>query len=120
MTNGIVVVLGQFGNNFGAGMSGGTAYLLDENGMFGKLHNPEMIKGLPLENAEDIKVVQSLIYKHLEKTDSARAREILDRWDHYRPLFVKVVPKIEPVPVPPEDEMPVEPAIADKATAAAD
>ncbi len=112
MTNGLVIVLGKFGNNFGAGMSGGSAYLLDEQGMFEKLHNPEMIKGLPLDDAEDIKLVQGLIYKHLERTDSARAREILDRWDHYRPLFVKVAPKVEPVAVPPEDEAPVELASA--------
>jgi glutamate synthase (NADPH/NADH) large chain/glutamate synthase (ferredoxin) len=104
MTNGLVVVLGGFGKNFGAGMSGGTAYLLDEAKAFEKLHNPEMIKGVPLESEEDIKALQSMIYQHLEKTDSARAKDILDRWEHFRPLFVKVLPKVEPVPLPPEEE----------------
>ncbi len=112
MTNGMVLVLGSFGKNFGAGMSGGTAYLLDEAGMFGKLHNSEMIKGVPLTEVEDIKTVQQLIYKHLERTESFRAKDILDRWDHFLPMFVKVLPKVEPVPVPPEDEPAPEPAVA--------
>ena len=65
-----------------------------------------------LDQPDDIKAVQALIYEHLEKTDSARAKDILDRWDHFRPLFVKVVPKVEPVAVPPEDEPAVEGAPA--------
>lgn len=104
MTNGLVLVLGSFGKNFGAGMSGGTAYLLDEAGMFEKLHNSEMIKGSQLTEVEDIKAVQQLIYQHLERTESVRAKDILDRWEHFQPLFVKVSPKVEPVPIPPEDE----------------
>ncbi len=119
MTNGMVVVLGVFGKNFGAGMSGGNAYLLDEQGAFEKLHNPEMIKGVPLDDPEDIKMVQGLIYQHLEKTDSARAKDILDRWDHFHPLFVKVQPKVEPVPVPPEEEpLPAAEAASSSKTAA--
>ncbi|CAN5790706.1 glutamate synthase large subunit [soil metagenome] len=106
MTNGLVAVLGTFGKNFGAGMSGGTAYLLDELGMFEKLHNNEMIRGASVSSPEDIKQLQELIYKHLEKTDSARAKDILDNWEHYRALFVKVVPKVEPVAVPPDEELP--------------
>jgi glutamate synthase (NADPH/NADH) large chain/glutamate synthase (ferredoxin) len=104
MTNGLVIVLGAFGKNFGAGMSGGIAYLLDEEGLFPQLHNPEMIRGSALIDPLDIKLVQSYIYQHLEKTESPRARDILDRWDHFAPLFVKVTPKVEPVPIPPEDE----------------
>ena len=110
MTNGLVIVLGAFGKNFGAGMSGGIAYLLDEEGLFPKLHNPEMIRGDVLSDVEDIKLLQSQIYKHLEKTESPRARDILDRWDHFCPLFVKVSPKVEPVALPPEEEPVVEKA----------
>ena len=62
-----------------------------------------MIHGTALSDAEDVKVVQFLIYQHLEKTDSARAKDILDRWDHFQPLFVKVTPKIEPLRIP-DDE----------------
>ena len=104
MTNGLVVVLGVFGKNFGAGMSGGVAYLLDEDGMFEKLHNPEMIRGSKVTDPEDVTQLQNLIYKHLDKTDSARAKDILDRWTHFGPLFVKVTPKVEPVALPPEEE----------------
>jgi glutamate synthase domain-containing protein 2/glutamate synthase domain-containing protein 1/glutamate synthase domain-containing protein 3 len=116
MTNGLVLVLGSFGRNFGAGMSGGVAYLLDEQGMFAQLHNPEMIRGTAVTDPEDIKTVQELIYQHLERTESARAKDILDRWDHFLPLFVKVTPKVEPVAVPPEEE-PASPAKAESATA---
>ena len=112
MTNGLVVVLGSFGKNFGAGMSGGRAYLLDEAGMFAKLHNPEMIRGEQVSAPEDVKQVQELITKHLEKTGSVRAKEILEKWDHYGPLFVKVSPKVEPVALPPEEEVVAEPATA--------
>ena len=105
MTNGLVVVLGVFGKNFGAGMSGGVAYLLDESDMFEKLHNPEMIRGTKVTDPEDVTQLQGLIYKHLEKTDSARAKDILDRWTHFGPLFVKVTPKVEPVALPPEEEV---------------
>ncbi|RBP36075.1 glutamate synthase (NADPH/NADH) large chain/glutamate synthase (ferredoxin) [Roseimicrobium gellanilyticum] len=117
MTGGVVAVLGSFGKNFGAGMSGGVAYLLDEAGMFAKLHNPEMIKGGALEAEDDVKALQALIYKHLEKTDSPRARDILDRWDHFGPLFVKVSPKVEPVAVPGEDEPPSDDTLGAKAQA---
>jgi len=118
MTNGLVVVLGSFGKNFGAGMSGGIAYLLDEQGMFESLHNPEMIKGIPVESEEDIKQLQQLVYQHLERTDSARAKDILNRWDHYLPLFVKVVPKIEPVAVPLEEMPPAGEGTAKKEASA--
>lgn len=104
MTNGLVAVLGVFGKNFGAGMSGGTAYLLDENQLFEKLHNSEMIRGAALDCAEDEAQLKELVSKHFEKTQSLRAKEILDRWDHFKPLFVKVVPKVEPVELPAEDE----------------
>jgi len=102
MTNGLVIVLGAFGKNFGAGMSGGNAYLLDELGVFEKYHNPEMIQGGPVSDPEDVTLLKSYIYKHLEKTDSDRARDILEHWDKYGPLFVKVSPKIKPVELPPE------------------
>ncbi|MFZ4764838.1 MAG: glutamate synthase large subunit [Roseimicrobium sp.] len=104
MTGGMVVVLGSFGKNFGAGMSGGCAYLLDEAGLFAQFHNPEMIRGSVLESEDDVKQLQALIARHIEKTASARAKDILDRWEHFQPLFVKVTPKVEPVAVPPEDE----------------
>ena len=113
MTGGVVTVLGTFGKNFGAGMSGGVAYLLDETDSFGVLHNPEMIKSEKVTDPEDINQLQKLVTDHLEKTESLRAKDILDNWDTYLPLFVKVTSKAEPVQVPAEEEIPaVEPAAA--------
>lgn len=106
MTGGVVAILGRFGKNFGAGMSGGVAYLLDEDDMFEKLHNPEMIKGDRLRDPEDINQVKKLIFDHLEKTDSLRAKTILENWAVFEPKFIKVVSKAEPVEVPPEEDTP--------------
>ncbi len=93
MTNGIVVVLGKTGKNFGAGMSGGTAYVWNQTGAFTKLYNDEMIEAVPLEAPEDISMLKSLIASHRESTGSARAAEILDHWDAHQSRFIKVQPK---------------------------
>ena len=110
MTGGLVVVLGSFGKNFGAGMSGGTVYLLDEDGMFGVLHNSEMIKGERLSDPEDINQLKKHIFDHLEKTDSKRAKMILENWAAYEPKFLKVTSKAEPVALPPEEPLAALPA----------
>lgn len=104
MTGGVVAILGTFGKNFGAGMSGGIAYLLDETSSFDALHNSEMIKGEPVTAPEDIEQLKKLVADHLEKTESQRAKDILDNWSTYLPQFVKVVSKAEPVEVPSEEE----------------
>ncbi len=106
MTGGLVVVLGSFGKNFGAGMSGGTAYLLDEHDRFGLLHNKEMIKGEHLSDPEDINQLKKHIYDHLEKTDSQRSKMILENWAAYEAKFIKVTSKAEPVVLPPEEPEP--------------
>jgi len=112
MTGGTVVVLGSFGKNFGAGMSGGVAYLLDETDSFAKLHNAEMIKGDKLSDPEDIHQLKKLIFDHLEKTDSARAKALLENWAAYEPQFIRVTSKAEPVAIPPEEPEPTVPAAA--------
>ncbi|HEX2173385.1 MAG TPA: glutamate synthase large subunit [Dehalococcoidia bacterium] len=102
MTAGTVVVLGETGRNFGAGMSGGTAYVLDEAEQFLLRYNPEMV-GLervtedPAAEAE----LHELIVRHLEETGSARAEEILADWARCRDHFWRVVPH------PPEAKAPV-------------
>jgi glutamate synthase (NADPH/NADH) large chain/glutamate synthase (ferredoxin) len=116
MTGGTVVVLGSFGKNFGAGMSGGVAYLLDETDSFAKLHNAEMIKGEKLSDPEDINQLKKLIFDHLEKTDSARAKDILENWAAYEPKFIRVTSKAEPVAIPAEEP---EPAVTASAPAVA-
>ena len=99
MTNGTVLVLGNTGRNFGAGMTGGTAYVLDLEDTFEKLYNPQLIQVERLSSLEDKQIVKDLAYKHLEATESARAREILGEWARFQPKFWKVSP-LPPVVTP--------------------
>ncbi|MBU3724496.1 MAG: glutamate synthase subunit alpha [Burkholderiaceae bacterium] len=91
MTGGRVVVLGRTGRNFAAGMSGGLAYVFDEDGGFAKRCNTAMVtlEKLP---AEDDGSLKKLIEDHHRWTGSRRAREILDQWPVAREKFIKVFP----------------------------
>jgi glutamate synthase (NADPH/NADH) large chain len=120
MTGGIVVCLGETGRNFAAGMSGGIAYVLDQNGDFEQRCNLAMVELEPITEEDDalealdhqggdlethgrvdvshdmtrfdaIRLKQ-LIGNHLRYTNSARAKAILDNWDEMLPKFVKVMP----------------------------
>ncbi len=93
MTGGHVVVLGPAGSNFGAGMSGGIAYVLDEVGDFPGRVNKQMVDLESLEDAEEIARVRAMIERHLQYTGSARARHVLDNWDDMMPKFVRIMPK---------------------------
>ena len=93
MTGGRVIVLGPAGRNFGAGMSGGVAYVLDERGDFAADVNREMVDVGPMEEPEEIAAVRAMIEKHLNYTKSARARQVLDSWAHMAPKFVRVMPR---------------------------
>jgi glutamate synthase domain-containing protein 2/glutamate synthase domain-containing protein 1/glutamate synthase domain-containing protein 3 len=92
MTGGTVVVLGNTGKNFGAGMTGGHAYVLDLEDRFESLINPALIVIERLTPEDEI-IVKELIYKHLEATESARARDILADWQKYLPHFWNAKPK---------------------------
>jgi glutamate synthase domain-containing protein 3 len=92
MTGGTIVVLGRTGRNFGAGMTGGSAYILDLEERFSDLYNPGLVVAERLTE-EDKVVLQQLIYRHLEATDSARAREILGDWTRFAGAFWKVIPR---------------------------
>ncbi|WJW75679.1 glutamate synthase large subunit [Thiohalobacter sp. IOR34] len=120
MTGGVVVVLGETGRNFAAGMSGGIAYVLDRDGDFERRCNLAMVELEPipeedaaLERLEheggdlethgrvdissdmtrfDAQRLKGLIEKHLHYTNSSVARDILDHWAEYLPRFVKVMP----------------------------
>jgi len=120
MTGGVVVVLGYTGRNFAAGMSGGIAYVLDEDGSFKSRCNMAMVELEPVPAEEtiaeqeyghyndleshgrvdvmsdltskDAERLQVLIANHARYAGSQRATEILGNWDHYRPLFKKVMP----------------------------
>ncbi len=91
MTGGRVIVIGSTGRNFGAGMSGGFAFVLDATRQFKNLCNLGMIELGELDE-DDSSFVQETLREHVARTDSAKARTILSSWDTYRPLFVKVVP----------------------------
>ncbi|MEK6718079.1 MAG: glutamate synthase-related protein, partial [candidate division NC10 bacterium] len=93
MTGGRVVILGRTGRNFAAGMSGGIAYVLDEEGDFERRCNKGMVDLEPLEATEDRELVRDLIRKHAENTQSTRARKVLANWDRMLPKFVKVMPR---------------------------
>jgi len=93
MTGGRVVVLGPTGRNFAAGMSGGVAYVLDENGDFPERCNQEMVDLERLVHADEIATVEGMIWRHALFTGSRRAWRILRRWEDVWPNFVKVMPR---------------------------
>jgi glutamate synthase (ferredoxin) len=93
MTGGHVVVLGPAGRNFGAGMSGGIAYVLDEVGDFPSRVNTQMVDIESLDDTEEILQLRAMIERHLKFTDSARAKHVLDHWDDMVSRFVRVMPK---------------------------
>jgi glutamate synthase (ferredoxin) len=85
MTGGRVVVLGPTGRNFAAGMSGGIAYVLDEDDDFAARCNKEMVLLYRLRYPEEIDFVKDLVFRHAELTGSARARKVLVDWDYFVP-----------------------------------
>ena len=93
MTGGRVIVLGTTGRNFGAGMSGGVGYVIDEAGDFAKRINVQMVGLEKLEAPAEIAEVRAMIERHFDYTKSPRARMILDNWSTWLPKFVKVMPK---------------------------
>jgi glutamate synthase domain-containing protein 3 len=92
MTGGVVVVLGPTGRNFAAGMSGGVAFVLDEEDRFEKLYNPEMVSLEAVELEENMAILRRLVERHLELTGSDTAKRILENWEAMLPKFVKVMP----------------------------
>ncbi len=92
MTGGRVVVLGQTGLNFGAGMSGGLAYVYDEDGLFDTRCNLDMVDLEPVVSEADMAELRGWIEKHAAATGSERAVKMLDAWDETAPRFVKVFP----------------------------
>jgi glutamate synthase (NADPH/NADH) large chain/glutamate synthase (ferredoxin) len=101
MTNGQVVVLGETGKNFAAGMSGGIAYVLDQEDVFEKRCNRTMVTLSRLSNPDEVKTLMGTIYRHLELSESARAKEILGDWARFEPLFWKVQPLPPAAPATP-------------------
>ena len=93
MTGGTVVVLGPTGVNFGAGMTGGVAYVLDEVGDFDLRCNLASIDLATIDaGSDDEKALTGLLREHIRRTLSPLAQRIIDNWCAYRPKFVKVMP----------------------------
>jgi Glutamate synthase domain 3 len=92
MTGGRVVVLGETGRNFAAGMSGGVAYVWDKNHNFDYFCNMEMVELSLIEEASYRKELHELIRQHYLYTGSKLARIMLDDWNHYVEEFIQVVP----------------------------
>ncbi|MFQ5443455.1 MAG: glutamate synthase subunit alpha, partial [Nitrospinales bacterium] len=93
MTGGTVVVLGETGRNFAAGMSGGIAYVLDRDKKFDIHCNKGLVDLLPVEEEEDISTLKNLIEEHFLHTKSSVAEKILMNWEATLPQFVKVYPR---------------------------
>ena len=91
MTGGAVVILGTTGKNFGAGMSGGEAFIFDEDGSFESRLNTSMVHGEPLADERDRDLVKRMLENHVAYTNSSKARRILARWDECAAKFVKVI-----------------------------
>src|SRR5436309_3138834 len=99
MTAGVVVVLGPVGRNFAAGMSNGTAYVLDELGHFGTRCNTDMASVQGLDAADEL-LVRDLVREHAARTGSPRAQDLLAAWHRSLPLFRKVAPLPAPASAP--------------------
>ncbi len=92
MTGGRVIVLGETGRNFAAGMSGGIAYIYDPKKKFAKNCNMEMVDLDPLDG-EDVVFIMKMIDKHKELTGSRTARSLVNNWQEGLAQFIKVMPK---------------------------
>ena len=92
MTRGLALVLGKTGRNFAAGMSGGVAFVLDEDGTFAGRCNTSMVELVGFKDDAEVQHIHTLITRHHQYTQSAVARRLLDNWDNYVGKFVKVLP----------------------------
>jgi glutamate synthase (ferredoxin) len=95
MTGGVIVVLGNVGRNVGAGMTGGLAYFLDEDGSFPAKVNREIVKIQRVTTPAGEQQLKDLIQVHADHTGSPKAKMILANWSEYLPQFWQVVPPSE-------------------------
>ena len=93
MTGGIAVILGEVGRNFGAGMSGGIAFIYDKNNTFKKQCNTEGLNLDPVIEQDDVQNLKDLIENHYNATLSPLAQRILEKWEVELPKFIKVLPE---------------------------
>ena len=92
MTGGRVVIIGEVGKNFAAGMSGGIAYVLDEkNNLYTKV-NKQMVAIEKVTNKYDVQDVKNMIQEHVANTNSVKGKQILEHFEEYLPKFKKIIP----------------------------
>jgi glutamate synthase domain-containing protein 3 len=94
MTGGTVVVLGSTGKNFGAGMTGGEAFVLDQENKFLSRYNDQLVGAARIDSAEDEAKLKNLITMHHEKTASPQASRILADWKGQLAKFWKITPHV--------------------------
>ncbi len=92
MTGGCVVILGDVGKNFAAGMSGGVAYVLDETRDLYTKINKTMVTLEQVTNKYDVQELKDMIKEHVAYTNSVKGKQILDDFEHYLPKFKKIIP----------------------------
>ena len=92
MTGGKVAVIGKVGKNFAAGMSGGVAYVLDENNDLYRKVNKSLVSTEELSNKYDVLELKAMIEDHVKYTNSIRGKEILNDFEEYLPKFKKIIP----------------------------
>ena len=93
MTGGVAVILGPTGKNFAAGMSGGIAFVYDENNCLYKNLNKEMVLMEKIVNKADKEILKDMLEKHYKYTDSLKAKAILDDFENSLPKFKKIIPE---------------------------
>ena len=93
MTGGVVVVLGKTGRNFGAGMSGGIAFVYDEEGDFETRFNPGLSDLEAVTDPEDVETLRRMVEEHAAFTGSNSAKRILAEWSDALPRFKKIMPR---------------------------
>ena len=92
MTGGRVVVIGKTGKNFAAGMSGGIAYVLDEDSKLYTKLNKQLVSSETVTDKYDVQELKEIITEHVAYTNSKKGKEILDNFGEYLPKFKKIVP----------------------------
>ncbi len=92
MTGGCVAVIGKVGKNFAAGMSGGVAYVLDENNDLYRKTNKSLVSTEEISNKYDVLELKGMIEEHVKYTDSEKGKLILDKFEEYLPKFKKIIP----------------------------
>ena len=89
---GVVVILGPTGRNFASGMTGGEAFVLDEESKFDELCNKDFVELETVESSQDKQILKDLLESHYTITESPKAKEVLENFESFLKSFVKVMP----------------------------